>query len=122
MVNFLLDLISNLVVLAVTLTAASALNRMKPDAKANGYLAFFVFIAIALVFDAALTFLVFADAQTRYGKFSTTESFMQRFAAYLTACGIAVCLARVRNRKTSQGTQGPAVISTSPYTNSQLPM
>ncbi|MEX3931384.1 hypothetical protein AB4Y32_06110 [Paraburkholderia phymatum] len=122
MVNFLLDLISNLVILAVMLTVCSLFNGMRPGAKANGYLVFFVFIAIALAFDAALTFLVFADSQTRYGKFSTTESFMQRFAAYLTASGIAVCLARMRGRKASQGAQGSAVIQTSAYTKSQLPM
>ncbi|MGT2472237.1 hypothetical protein [Paraburkholderia terrae] len=55
MINFLLDLISNLIILAVLLTACCVINWMRPDAKADGYLVFVVFVAIALLFDAALT-------------------------------------------------------------------
>jgi hypothetical protein len=89
MINFLLDLISNLIILAVLLTACCVINWMRPDAKADGYLVFVVFVAIALLFDAALTFLVFADSQARYGKFNTIQAFIPRLAAYLTASGIA---------------------------------
>ncbi|WP_242684030.1 hypothetical protein [Paraburkholderia hospita] len=63
MINFLLDLISNLIILAVLLTSCCVINWMRPDAKPNGYLVFVVFVAIALLFDAALTFLAFADSQ-----------------------------------------------------------
>jgi hypothetical protein len=83
MINFLLDLISNLIILAVLLTACCVINWMRSDAKPNGYLVFVVFVAIALLFDAALTFLVFADSQARYGKFSTVQAFIPRLAAYV---------------------------------------
>ncbi|WP_245253948.1 hypothetical protein [Paraburkholderia sp. LEh10] len=122
MINFLLDLISNLIILAVMLAACCVINWMKPDAKANGYLAFVVFVALALLFDAALTFLVFADSQARYGRFSTTGAFVARLAAYAAASAIAICLARVRSRKPAEASNKPPVIGTSPYTDSRLPM
>lgn len=118
MFNFLLDLISNLIILAVLLTACCAFNWMRPDARVNGYLVFVVFIAIALLFDTALTFLVFADSQARYGKFSTTNAFIPRIAAYLTACGIAIYLSRMRNRKNAGRADERGVIRASAYTNS----
>ena len=113
MINFLLDLISNLIILAALLAACCVINWMRPDEKANGYRVFVVFVAIALVFDAALTFLVFADSQARYGKFSTTDAFLARMAAYLTASGIAVLLSRMRSRKEAGRAEARAVIRTS---------
>ncbi|HWT37432.1 MAG TPA: hypothetical protein VN289_14175 [Paraburkholderia sp.] len=113
MINFLLDLISNLAILAVLLAAGCVVNRIRPGAYANGYLMFVVFIAVALLFDAALTFLVFADSQARYGRFSTTEAYVTRVAAYLTACGIAIGLSRVRSRKAAGRTGVRAVAGTS---------
>jgi hypothetical protein len=122
MINFLRDLISNLIILAVMLAACCIINLARPGAKANGYLVFVAFIAIALVFDAALSFLVFADSQARYGQFCTTQACMPRFAAYLTACAIAIGLARERSCKTAARTGASAVIRASPYTKSQLPL
>ncbi|WP_240057150.1 hypothetical protein [Paraburkholderia azotifigens] len=113
MINYLLDLISNLAILAVLLAACCVVNRIRPDAGANGYLMFVAFVAVALLFDAVLTFLVFADSQTRYGKFSTTEAFMTRLAAYLTACGIAIGLSRMRSRRAAERTGARAVVGTS---------
>ncbi|WP_346779250.1 hypothetical protein [Burkholderia sp. Ac-20365] len=114
MINFLLDLISNLVILAALLAACCAINWMRPDdAKVNGYRVFVVFVAIALIFDAALTFLVFADSQARYGKFSTTDAFVPRMAAYLSASGIAVLLSRMRSRKEAGRAEARAVIRAS---------
>ena len=43
MINFLLDLISNLAILAVLLAGCCMVNRMRHDACANGYLMFVVF-------------------------------------------------------------------------------
>jgi len=113
MINFLLDLISNLAILAVLLAGCCIVNSMRPDACANGYLMFVVFAGVALLFDAVLTFLVFADSQARYGKFSTTDAFVARLAAYLTACGIAVGLSRIRSRKAAERTGARAVVGTS---------
>lgn len=117
MINFLLDLISNLIILAVLLTACCVINWMRPDAKADGYLVFVVFVAIALLFDAALTFLVFADSQARYGKFSTLGAFIPRLAAYVTASGIAIGLSRMRSRKAAGRAGARTVIRTSPSAN-----
>ncbi|WP_231949992.1 hypothetical protein [Paraburkholderia caribensis] len=114
MVNFLLDLISNLIILAALLTACCVINWMRPDAKVDGYLVFVVFVAIALLFDAALTFLVFADSQARYGKFSTMQAFIPRLAAYATASGIAIGLSRMRSRKAAGRAGAHTVIRTSP--------
>jgi len=104
MINFLLDLISNLIILAALLAACCVINWMRPDEKANGYRVFVVFVAIALVF---------ADSQARYGKFSTTDAFLARMAAYLTASGIAVLLSRMRSRKEAGRAEARAVIRTS---------
>ncbi|TCG09968.1 hypothetical protein BZM27_01405 [Paraburkholderia steynii] len=114
MINFLLDLISNLIILAVLLTACCVINWMRPDAKADGYLVFVVFVAIALLFDAASTCLVFADSQARYGKFSTTQAFIPRLAAYVTASGIAIGLSHTRSRKAAGRADARTVIRTSP--------
>jgi hypothetical protein len=126
MINFLLDLISNLIILAVLVMVCSVVNKIKPDANANGYLLFVAVIGVALLFDAALTFLVFADSQARYGKFSTSQAFVLRLAAYVSACGIAIGLSRMRNRRAAAGAQEHAAIRTTPrtpsYTQTQLPM
>ena len=117
MINFLLDLISNLVILAALLAVCCVINWMRPDVKLNGYRVFVVLVAIALVFDAALTFLVFADSQARYGKFSTTDAFLARMAAWLTASGVAVLLSRMRSRKVAGRADARAVIRTSASAN-----
>ncbi|WP_336599305.1 hypothetical protein [Paraburkholderia bengalensis] len=122
MINFLLDLISNLIILAALLSVCCVVNRIRPGTHANAYLLFVVFIAIALAFDTVLTWLVFADSQARYGRFSTNEAFLVRAAAYLTACGVALGLSRMRSRKAAERAQARAIIGTSPYTRSQLPM
>ena len=123
MINFLLDLISNLIILAMLLTACCVINWMRPDAKANGYRVFVVLVAVALLFDSALTFLVFADAQARYGQFSTTEAFISRAGAYLAACCVAVVLDRMHRRKAATRDGERAAIrpsTTAAYTKSQL--
>jgi len=113
MINFLLDLITNLIILAGLLTACWAINLSRPGAKVNGYRVFAVLIAIALLFDAALTFLVFADSQARYGQFSTTEAFMSRAGAYVIACCVAAVLERLHRRKAAARDDERAAVRTS---------
>ena len=88
------------------------LDEARPES--GGYLVFVVFVAIALLFDAALTFLVFADSQARYGKFSTVQAFIPRLVAYLTASGIAIVLSRMRSRKATGRADACTVLRTSP--------
>src|SRR5579872_4488293 len=78
MTNFLFDLVSNLVLLAIVLSACHLCNRLIPGAALNGAHVFVALISAALLLDAALTFLVFADAQSRYGTFSTPAAFVER--------------------------------------------
>ena len=123
MINFLLDLITNLIILAVLLTACWGINLSRPGTKVNGYRVFVVLVAVALLFDSALTVLVFADAQARYGQFSTTEAFIARAGAYLTACCVAVVLDRMHRRKAATRDDEHAAIrpsTTAAYTKSQL--
>ncbi|MFL9983970.1 MULTISPECIES: hypothetical protein [Paraburkholderia] len=124
MTNFLFDLVSNLVLLAIVLSACRLCNRLVPGAALNGAHIFVALVSAALLLDAALTFLVFADAQSRYGKFSTPTAFFERASAYVLAAIAAlasryVARRRARAAKTSHNT---LVIRTSPYSESRLPM
>jgi hypothetical protein len=67
MTNFLFDLFSNLALLAFVLAACHLGNRLIPGASLNGSHIFAALAWVALLLDAALTFLVFADSQNRYG-------------------------------------------------------
>ena len=82
MANFLFNLVSNLALLAAVLIVCHLCNRLIPGATLNGPHVFVGLALAALLFDAALTFLVFADAQNRYGQFSTRAAFFQRAGAY----------------------------------------
>ncbi|MFM0499480.1 hypothetical protein [Paraburkholderia caffeinilytica] len=124
MSNFLFDLVSNLVLLGVVLSVCRLYNRLVSGAALNGPHIFIALISAALVLDAALTFLVFADAQNRYGKFSTPTAFFERASAYGLAAIAAlasryVARRRVRAARTNDNT---LVIRTSPYSESHLPM
>lgn len=122
MINFLLDLISNLVILAVVLAFCCVLQLMRPDVRLNGYHVFVGLVVPALLFDAILTFLIFADAQNRYGTFSTGRAFSQRAAAYSIACLIALYFARLRMRRVSRPADTRAVVRASPYSESRRPL
>lgn len=85
-----------------------------------------IFVALALaalLLDAALTFLVFADAQSRYGQFSTSSAFFERAGAYVLAAMAALAwryaARRTRAAKTNKNT---LVIRTSAYSESHLSM
>ncbi|MFM0190236.1 hypothetical protein PQR25_31010 [Paraburkholderia nemoris] len=123
MTNFLFDLVSNLVLLAIVLSACHPCNRLVPGAALNGAHVFVALISAALLLDAALTFLVFADAQSRYGTFSTPTAFVERASAYVLAAIAALAsryvARRARAAKTNHNT---LAIRTSPYSESHLPM
>lgn len=125
MANFLFNLVSNLALLAAVLIVCHLCNRLIPGATLNGPHVFVGLALAALLFDAALTFLVFADAQNRYGQFSTRAAFFQRAGAYGLA-GIAAFGWRYLSRRSRRSRQAKAgdslVIRTSPYSESHLPM
>ncbi|MFM0070062.1 hypothetical protein PQQ86_02670 [Paraburkholderia sediminicola] len=123
MTNFLFGLVSNLVLLAIVLSTCHLCNRLVPGAGLNGAHIFVALVSAALLLDTALTFLVFADAQSRYGKFSTPTAFFERASAYVLAAIAALAshymVRRARAAKTNHNT---LVIRTSPYSESHLPM
>ncbi|MFL9867303.1 hypothetical protein PQR67_24270 [Paraburkholderia fungorum] len=123
MTNFLFDLVSNLALLAIVLSACRLGNRLVPGAALNGAHIFVALASTALLLDAALTFLVFADAQSRYGQFSTSSAFFERGGAYAVAAIAALAwqyaARRVRHAKSNNNA---LVIRTSRYSESRLPM
>lgn len=125
MSNFLFDLVMNLALLTLLLIACHACNYVKPELALNaGYV--FIFLGIAATaFDAALTFLVFADARSHYGKFSSPTEFAHRASAYAIAGVIAMFIGRhlhFRTHSPKDKATDSAVIQTSAYTESHLPM
>ncbi|WP_121319256.1 hypothetical protein [Paraburkholderia sp. RAU2J] len=124
MANFLFDLVSNLALLAVVVIACEVYNRLTPGPAINGAHVFAALALAALLLDAALTFLVFADAQNRYGQFSTPAAFSFRAAAYVIAIVIAFAWHHVTRRKRAAitTTDKTLVIHTSPYSQSHLRM
>jgi hypothetical protein len=102
MLNFLLGLFWNLALLAVVLGMCCALNYLAPHAALDSYRVIVLIALMAactLAFDAALTFLVFADAQQRYGQFSTGAAFAGRALAYISTCAGALGAARWRTAR-----------------------
>ncbi|CAB3771629.1 hypothetical protein [Paraburkholderia solisilvae] len=99
MFEFLLGLLSNLALLTAVLTVCCVFNWLWPDAPLDGVRLFTWVAVCALVFDATLTFLVFADAQRRYGQFSTTGAFAERACAYGLAALASHGFARWRARR-----------------------
>lgn len=122
MTNFLFDLVSNLVFLAIVLVACRLCNRLVPNATLNGAYVFVALTSTALLLDAALTFLVFADVQNRYGKFSTSSAFFERAGADALAAIAALAWEYVARRTRPAKAGGTLTIHTSPYSESHLPM
>jgi len=123
MSNFLFDLATNLAILATLLIACHLCNLARPDLVLDGGYAYLVLAITALVFDAILTFCVFADAPSRYGKFGSSSAFMDRACAYALTCVLALyCARRMRARRLKAKAGEALVIRTSPYTESHLPM
>jgi hypothetical protein len=123
MTNFLFDLVSNLALLAIVLFACHLCNRLIPGAALNGARIFVALASAALLLDAALTFLVFADAQNRYGKFSESGAFLERAGAYALAAIAALAWRyAVRRSRPAKANKDMLVIRTSAYSESHLPM
>lgn len=124
MTNFLFDLLSNLALLAVVSMVCRLYNRFGSGAALSGPAIFIVLALTACVLDGLLTFLVFADAQNRYGQFVRPTSFFQRAGAYVLAIVIAFAWLRMsgRRRLAKGGPDKPVVIRTSPYSESRLRM
>jgi hypothetical protein len=121
--NFLFELVTNLAILAMLLTACHLCNLVRPEHALNGGYVFIVLAATALVFDATLTYCVFADAPGRYGKSSTSPAFIERASACAIARALALWCARlVRIRSAKAKADNALVIRTSPYTGSHLRM
>ncbi|HEY4296409.1 MAG TPA: hypothetical protein VGM85_08045 [Paraburkholderia sp.] len=124
MANFLFDFVSNLALLALVLLVCGLYNRFTPGPAINGAHVFAALALAAFVFDAALSFLVFADAKNRYGQFSTPTAFFGRAGAY----GLAIVAAfawhhTARRKRAAQVRADKAlVIRTSPYSESHLRM
>jgi hypothetical protein len=123
MTNFLFGLVSNLTLLATVLCVCHLCNRLVPGAALNGTHIFVALALTALLLDAALTFLVFADAQSRYGQFSTSSAFFERASAYgLAAIAALAWRYAARHARPAKTNDKPLVIRTSPYSESHLPM
>lgn len=99
MTHFLFDLVSNLVLLVIALSACHLCNRLVPSAALNGAHISLALVSAALLLDAALIFLVFTDAQSRYGKFSTPTAFFERASAYVLAAIAALASQYVARRR-----------------------
>lgn len=78
----------------------------------------------ARVLDGLLTFVVFADAQNRYGQFALPMSFLLRAGAYALAIVIAFSWHRMSRRRCAvkNAPDNAVVIQTSPYSESRLRM
>lgn len=125
MSNFLFDLVMNLALLTMLLIACHACNCVRPGLALNGGYVFVLLGVAATAFDAALTFLVFADARSHYGKFSSPTEFVHRASAYAIAGVIAMFIGRhlhLRTDRTKDQAADSVVIQTSAYTESHLPM
>lgn len=132
MYNFVCCLLSNLALLAVAQLACWFIRAMRPDLTVRGERMFIGMIAIAFVFDAALTFLVFAEATGPWQVYHPVSAFFARAVAYVIAVAVALVLARRPARAPTQydaprdaserNKDGALVIETSPYSKSTLPM
>jgi hypothetical protein len=108
MSNFLFDLATNLAILAALLIACHLCNLAGRNLALNGGYAYLVLALTAFALDAALTFCVFADAASRYGKFSSTSAFVERACAYMLTCALALyCAGRMRLLMRSRQSRRP---------------
>jgi chromate transport protein ChrA len=127
MANFLFGFVSNLALFVVVLLACHVYNRLTSGPLINGSHVFIALAFAALILDAVLSLLVFADAQNRYGQFSASAAFLDRACAYALAIVAAIVCGHIarrarRARQTKLGTGKPLVIHTSAYSESHLRM
>jgi len=127
MTNFIGCLLSNVVLLALTHAVCWTARRLRPRLAVRATHLYLALLAIALTFDAALTYLVFADAGGNWAQHDPRETFRGRAAAYALAAVLALIAAhvgaRIANlRAARRATSNTLEIETSPYSKSTLPM
>ncbi|MEM5327531.1 hypothetical protein VSR34_13120 [Paraburkholderia sp. JHI2823] len=125
MVNFVSFLISNLALLVAVRAGCWLVRCARPDVTLNGTRVFAGLMAIALTFDTAVTFLVFADAGGNWQAHNPSETYPERALSYALAALLALLLAwRTRRRKArkARARPGELEIETSAYSKSTLPM
>jgi hypothetical protein len=124
MTHFLFDLGSNLALLVIVLIACHLYNRFTSRPAINGAHVFAALALLAFMLDAALTFVVFADAKSRYGQFSSPDAFVERASSYGLAIVAAFAWRYVtrRSRPAQVSADKPVVIHTSPYSETHLRM
>jgi hypothetical protein len=134
--NFVYCLVSNLALLAAVQLVCWFIRAMRPDVSVRGARVFVGMMVLACAFDAALTFLVFADAGGPWRERHPVEAFFPRAAAYvlsalfaLVAGGLVSRRAADRHAERETGrnserktARDDLVIETSPYSKSTLPM
>ncbi|HEV3430894.1 MAG TPA: hypothetical protein VG320_23685 [Paraburkholderia sp.] len=128
MYNFVCCLLSNLALLAAVHLVCWFIRAMRPDLTIHSERIFIGMMALAFVFDAALTFLVFAEASGPWQRYHPVSAFFARALAYVLAVVVALVLARRAARAAAQRDagenrkDGALEIETSPYSKSTLPM
>ncbi|QGZ62220.1 hypothetical protein [Paraburkholderia acidisoli] len=126
MLDFVCFLFWNLALLGAVQLACWLIRCARPDLTPHGTRIFLGLMTIALAFDTALTFLVFADAGGPWRMHNPSETYGERASAYVLAALLALMLARYlkqrETRQPRQPAQGPVEIETSPYSKSTLPM
>lgn len=123
MVNFICFLLWNLALLAGVRVGCWLIGCTRPDVTLNGTRVFVGLMAIALAFDTAVTFLVFADAKGPWQVHNPSETYPERALAYVLAALLALLIARHARRREARKTSASALeIVTSPYSKTTLPM
>jgi len=124
MSHFIDCLLSNLCLLALTHVACWIARRLRPGLAMSGTHLFLALLATVLVFDSALTFLVFANAGGNWREHDPRATFPERAAAYVLTAVLAVAGAHFVKRRSvrRQAPNAPLTIETSPYSKSTLPM
>ena len=126
MVNFICFLLWNLALLFAVRVGCWLIVCARPDLTLHGTRIFVGLMAIALAFDTAVTFLVFADAGGPWQAHNPSETYPERAFAYVLAALLALLIARharrQETRKTRDGQPAAQAIETSPYSKSTLPM
>lgn len=100
MVNFVCVLLWNLALLVAVRVGCWLVGCARPDLTPNGARLFQGLMAIALAFDTAVTFLVFAEAGGPWRSHNPSETWRERALAYVLAALLAWYPAwRARRRK-----------------------
>jgi hypothetical protein len=122
--HFIDCLLSNLGLLALVHAACWIARQVRPELTLRGTRVYLALLGIALAFDAALTYLVFADAGGIWHQYDPGATFPLRGAAYGAAAALAIVLSRTGSRlvRAPVAQADSVTIETSPYSRSTLRM